>query len=41
MVEIFKIASLRSWKSRRRSWMRKGEKVKLYYSKTSEIIYMP
>jgi len=30
MVEIFEIADGTSWKSRRRSWMRKGEEVELY-----------
>jgi len=41
MVEIFEIAYSRSWKSRRRSWIRKGEEVELYLPKTSEMIYMP
>ena len=41
MVEIFEIARGTSWKSRRRSWIRNGEEVKLYLPKTSEMIYMP
>jgi len=36
VVEIFKISYGMSWKSRRRSWMRKEEAVGQYYSKTSE-----
>jgi len=40
-VEKFKLAYGTSWKSRRRSWMRKGEEVELYLQKTSEMIYMP
>jgi len=30
MIEIFEIAYGMSWKSRRRSWMKKGEEVELY-----------
>jgi len=41
MVEIFKFTNGTSWKSRKRSWMRKGEKVELYFPKTREMIYMP
>jgi hypothetical protein len=41
MVVIFEIACGMSWKSRRRSWIRNGEEVKLYLPKTSEMIYMP
>jgi len=40
MVEILKIAYGMSWKSRRMSWMRKGEEVGLNISKTSVRIYM-
>jgi hypothetical protein len=29
------------WKSRRRSWIRQGEEVKLCLHKTCEMIYMP
>jgi len=38
MVEVFEIPYGTSWKSRRRSWIRKGEEVKLYLPKTGEII---
>jgi hypothetical protein len=41
MVEIFAIACGTSWKSRRRSWVKNGEDVKLYLPKTSEMVYMP
>jgi len=41
MVEIFEIAYWVSWKSRGRSWIRKGEEVELYLPKIGEIIYMP
>jgi len=41
MVVIFEIAYGMSWKSRRRTWMRKGEEDELYLPKTSEIIYLP
>jgi len=41
MTEIFEIACDTSWKSRRRSWIAKGEEVELYLPKTSEMIYMP
>jgi hypothetical protein len=41
MVPIVDIACGISWKSRRRSWMRKGEKVELYLEKISDMIYMP
>jgi hypothetical protein len=41
MVQIFEIAYGTSWKSRRRSWIRNGEKVELYLPKTSQMIYMP
>jgi len=34
MVEMLKIAYCRSWKSRRMSWMRKGEEVGLNILKT-------
>jgi len=40
IVGILKIAYGRSWKSRRMSWMRKGEEVWLRISKTSVRIYM-
>jgi len=30
MVEIFEIAYGTAWKSRGRSWMKKGDEVKLY-----------
>ena len=40
MVEIFDIAYGKSWKSRRRSWIRQGEEVELYLPKTGEMIYM-
>jgi len=33
MVEIFEIAYGASWKSRRRSWMRKGQEVEPYEPK--------
>jgi hypothetical protein len=39
-VQIFEIAYGRSWKSRRRSWLRNGEEVKLYLPKTNEMLYM-
>jgi hypothetical protein len=41
MVKIFVIVCGKSWKSRRRSWIRNGEEVKLYMTKTSEMIDMP
>jgi hypothetical protein len=41
IVEIFDIAYARSWKSRRRSWIRNGEEVKVYLPKASEMIKMP
>jgi len=41
MIGIFEIAFDRSWKSRRRTWIRNGEEVELYWPKTSEMIYMP
>ena len=44
LVHIVKIvinAYGTSWKSRRRSWIRKVEEVRLYKSKTSGWIYMP
>jgi len=41
MVEIFEIAWGASWKSRRRSWIGKGEEVELYLPKIIEMIYMP
>jgi len=34
MVKILKVAYSRSWKSRRRSWMRNGEEVGLNISKS-------
>jgi len=40
MVEIFEIAYGTSWKSTRRSWIRKGEEVELYLPKTRELFYM-
>jgi hypothetical protein len=40
MVEIFEIACGTSWKSRRRSWIRNGEEVELYYPKSSEMMYI-
>jgi hypothetical protein len=40
MVEIFAKSCGTSWKSRRRSWIRNGEEVKLYLPKTNEMIYM-
>jgi len=41
MVEIFEIAYGTSWNLKRRSWIRNGEKVELYLTKTGETIYMP
>jgi len=41
MVEIFIIVYGASWESRVRSWIRKGEEVKLYLPKTSDMIYIP
>jgi hypothetical protein len=41
MVQIFEIACGRSWKLRRRSWIRNSEEVKQYLPKPSEMIYMP
>jgi len=41
MGEIFEIAYGMSWRSRRRSWIRKSEEVELYLPKTSEMFYMP
>jgi len=41
MVDIFEIAYGASWKSRRRSWIRKGEEVEQYLPKIREMIYMP
>jgi len=41
MIEIWNMACGMSGKSRRRSWIRKGVEVRLYYSKTSAMIYMP
>jgi len=41
MVEIFEIAYGASWKSRRRSWIRKGEEVELYLPKTSKMVHIP
>jgi len=41
MFEIFEIAYGMSWKSRRRSSMRKGEEVELYLPKTGKMFYMP
>ena len=41
MVEIIETAYGTSWKSRRRSWIRKGEELELYLPKTSEMIFMP
>jgi len=41
MVEIFEMEGGTSWKSRRRSWIRKSEEVELYLPKTSEWFYMP
>jgi hypothetical protein len=39
MVQIFVIAYGMSWKSRRSSWIEKGEEVELYLPKTSGILY--
>jgi hypothetical protein len=41
MVEIFEIADGMSWKSRGRSWIRKGEEVELCLPITSAMFYMP
>jgi len=41
IVEIIEIAYGASRKSRRMSWIRKGEEVELYLPKISEMIYMP
>jgi len=41
MVEIFEIAYGALWKLRRRSWIWKREKVKLYLPKNSKMIYLP
>jgi len=41
MVEFLVFAYGTSWNSRRRSWIWKGEEVRLYKSKTSGLIYMP
>jgi hypothetical protein len=41
MVDIYEIGYGTSWKTRRRSWIRKGEEVELYLPKTSEMFYMP
>jgi len=41
MVQIIEIAYGTSWKSRRRSWIRKDEELELYLPKTIEMIYMP
>jgi len=41
MLEIFEIVYGMSWKSRRRSWMKRGEEVEIYLPKTSEMIYIP
>jgi hypothetical protein len=40
MFEIFEIACGTSRKWRRRSWIRNGEEVELYLSKSSEMLYM-
>jgi hypothetical protein len=40
MNEIFQIVYDRSWKLRRRSWLTKGEKDGLYYSKAGGKIYI-
>jgi len=40
-VKIFTVDDGRSWKSRRRSWMRKNEEVELYISKTTRWTQMP
>jgi len=41
IVHKFEIAYGTSWKLRMRSWMKKGEEVKLCLPKTSEMMYMP
>jgi len=41
MVEILKITYGRSWKLRRRCWMREAAEVGVYLLKTSGTIYMP
>jgi len=41
MIETFDIAYGASWKSRRKSWIRKGEEVELYLPKISGMIHMP
>jgi hypothetical protein len=40
LVEVMEIAYGTSWNWRRRSWIRKGDEVKLYLPNTSEMIYM-
>jgi hypothetical protein len=40
MVERIDIAYDASWKSRRRSWIRKAEEVEQYLPKTSEMMYL-
>jgi hypothetical protein len=41
MIGILEIADGTLWKSKERSWARKGEEVKIYLPKTFEILYMP
>jgi len=41
MVEMFEIGYGPSWKSRRRSCIRKGDEVELDLPNISEMIYMP
>jgi len=44
LVQMFKVLIIaygRSWKARRRTWIRNGEEVRLYQSKTTKRIYTP
>lgn len=41
MLGILKVSHARSWKSMRSRWMRNGEGLRLYESKSSEWMYMP
>jgi hypothetical protein len=41
IIGICEIDWGKSWKLRRRRWMRQGEKVELYLPETSAVIYMP
>jgi hypothetical protein len=38
MIEIIETPYGTAWKLRRRSWIRKGEEIKLQFTKTSEMI---